>query len=46
MAIINRDRVSKAFDRLKTGPAPFVEREIHAAVKARKIRANIIRAFA
>ncbi len=32
MAMTNQERVAKALDLLKAGLAPFVEREIHAAV--------------
>jgi predicted AAA+ superfamily ATPase len=46
MAITNQDRVAKALDLLRAGLAPFVEREIHAAVKAGTVRMDTIRRFA
>ncbi len=46
MAITNQERVGKALDLLKTGLAPFVDREIHAAVKAGTVRTDTIRRFA
>ncbi|TVR79626.1 MAG: ATP-binding protein [Rhodospirillales bacterium] len=46
MAITNQERVGKALDLLKAGLAPFVEREIHAAVKAGSVRMDTIRRFA
>ena len=46
MAITNQERVGKALDLLKTGLAPFVDREIHAAVKAGVARMDTIRRFA
>ena len=46
MAMTNQERVGKALDLLKTGLAPFVDREIHAAVKAGAARMDTIRRFA
>jgi predicted AAA+ superfamily ATPase len=46
MAITNQERVSKALELLKAGLAPFVEREIHAAVKAGAVNMETIRRFA
>ena len=46
MAMTNQERVGKALDQLKTGLAPFVDREIHAAVKAGAARMDTIRRFA
>ena len=46
MAITNQERVAKALDLLRAGLAPFVEREIHAAVKAGTARMDVIRRFA
>ena len=46
MAMTNQERVGKALDHLKTGLAPFVDREIHAAVKAGTVRMDTIRRFA
>jgi hypothetical protein len=34
MAITNQERIGKALDLLRQGLAPFVEREVQAAVKA------------
>ena len=46
MAITNHERIGKALDLLKTGLGPFVDREIHAAVKAGAVRMDTIRRFA
>jgi predicted AAA+ superfamily ATPase len=46
MAITNQERVAKALELLKSGLAPFVEREIHAAVKAGAANMETIRRFA
>jgi predicted AAA+ superfamily ATPase len=46
MAITNQERVAKALDLLRAGLAPFVEREIHAAVKAGTARMDVVRRFA
>ena len=43
MAMTNQERVGKALDHLKTGLAPFVDREIHAAVKAGIVPMDTIR---
>jgi len=45
MAITNQDRVGKAMELLRAGLAPFVEREVQAAVKAGTIRMDAIRRF-
>ena len=46
MAMTSQDRVGKALDLLKAGLAPFVEREIHAAVKAGAVNMDTVRRFA
>ena len=46
MAITNHDRVGKALDLLKTGLAPFVGREIKAAIHANTISLEKVRGFA
>jgi predicted AAA+ superfamily ATPase len=46
MAITNHERVGKALDLLRAGLAPFVEREVQAAVKAGTVRMDAIRRFA
>ena len=46
MAITNQERVNQAMDLLRAGLAPFVEREIHAAVKEGSLRMDAIRRFA
>jgi predicted AAA+ superfamily ATPase len=46
MAISNQERVGKAMDLLRGGLAPFVEREVHAAVKAGSVRMDAVRRFA
>ncbi|MBX6743929.1 MAG: DUF499 domain-containing protein [Acetobacteraceae bacterium] len=46
MAITNQERVGKGMDLLRAGLAPFVEREIHAAVKAGTVRMEAVRRFA
>jgi predicted AAA+ superfamily ATPase len=46
MAITNQERVNQAMDLLRAGLAPFVEREIHAAVKAGSVRMDAVRRFA
>jgi len=46
MAITNQDRVAKAMDLLRTGLAPFVEREVQASVKAGTVRMDSVRRFA
>src|SRR5690606_35006681 len=46
MAMTNQERVGKALDLLRAGLAPFVEREVQEAVKARTINMEIVRRFA
>jgi len=46
MAMTNQERVGKALELLKAGLGPFVEREIHAAVKAGTVRMETVRRFA
>src|SRR5258708_2186431 len=46
MAITNQERVAKALELLKAGLAPFVEREIHEAVKNRAVNMEAVRRFA
>ncbi len=46
MAITNHERVGKALELLRAGLAPFVEREVQAAVKAGTVRMDAIRRFA
>lgn len=46
MAITNHERVGKAIDLLRAGLAPFVEREMQAAVKAGTVRMDAVRRFA
>jgi predicted AAA+ superfamily ATPase len=46
MAMTNRERIGKAMDVLQAGLGPFVEREIHAAVKAGRVHVDTIRRFA
>jgi predicted AAA+ superfamily ATPase len=46
MAITNQERVGKAMELLRAGLAPFVEREVHAAVERRGVRMDSIRRFA
>ncbi len=38
MAITNHERIGKAMEWLRAGLAPFVEREVQAAVKAGTVR--------
>jgi len=45
MAITNQERVNQAMDLLRAGLAPFVEREIHSAVKANTVRMDAVRRF-
>ena len=45
MATTNQERVAKALELLKAGLAPFVEREIHAAVKAGTVNMEAVRRF-
>jgi predicted AAA+ superfamily ATPase len=46
MAMTNQERVGKGMELLRTGLAPFVEREVHAAVKAGTVRMDAVRRFA
>ncbi|MGH7577593.1 MAG: Swt1 family HEPN domain-containing protein [Longimicrobiales bacterium] len=46
MALTNQERVGKAMDLLRAGLAPFVEREVQAAVASRSVRMDAIRRFA
>ena len=45
MAITNYERVGKALTLLKAGLGPFVEREIHAAIKSNKVDFATLRRF-
>ncbi len=45
MAISNHERVGKALDHLKTGLAPFVEREIKSAIDAGSLTLERVRSF-
>ncbi len=45
MAITNHERVGKAMELLRVGLAPFVEREVQAAVKAGTVRMDSVRRF-
>jgi predicted AAA+ superfamily ATPase len=45
MAITNQERVGKAMELLRTGLAPYVEREVQAAVKAGTVRMDALRRF-
>jgi hypothetical protein len=45
MAITNQERVGKGMDLLRAGLAPFVEREVQAAVKAGTVRIDAVRRF-
>jgi len=46
MAITNQERVGKAMELLREGIAPYIEREVQAAVKAGSVRMDAIRRFA
>jgi predicted AAA+ superfamily ATPase len=46
MAITNQERIGKAMELLRAGIAPYVEREVQAAVKAGRVRMDAIRRFA
>ncbi len=46
MAITNQERIGKAMELLRAGLAPFVEREIQAAVKVGSVRMEAVRRFA
>lgn len=45
MAISNHERVGKALDLLKTGLAPFVEREVRAAIAANALSMQRVKSF-
>ena len=45
MATTNHERVGKALELLKAGLAPFVEREVHAAIKSHRVSATALRQF-
>jgi hypothetical protein len=45
MAITNQERVGKAMELLRAGLAPYVEREVQAAVRAGTVRMDAIRRF-
>lgn len=45
MAVTNQERIGKALDLLKEGLAPFVEREVQAAVTAGSVRMESVRRF-
>ena len=46
MATTNHERVNKALELLRSGLAPFVQREVMAKVKAGTVRMDTIRRFA
>ena len=46
MALTNQERVGKGMELLRSGLAPFVEREIHAAVKDGTVHMDAVRRFA
>ena len=45
MAITNNDRVGKALSALKEGLSPFVEREVNAAIRAKRLDSHYVRTF-
>lgn len=45
MAITNNDRVGKALTALKEGLGPFVEREVNAAIRAKRLDSQYVRTF-
>ena len=45
MAITNNDRVGKALTALKEGLGPFVEREVNAAIRAKRLDSQYVRMF-
>ena len=45
MAISNQERIGKAMDLLRVGLAPYVEREVHSAVKTSSIRMETVQRF-
>jgi predicted AAA+ superfamily ATPase len=46
MAISNQERVGKGMELLRTGLAPFVEREVQSAVKTGSLRMDVVQRFA
>lgn len=46
MAITNQERVGKALELLRAGLAPFVDREVHEAVRKGTINMDTVRRFA
>ena len=46
MALSNQERIGKAMDLLRAGLAPFVAREVQAAVKTGSVRMEAVRRFA
>ena len=46
MAITNNDRVGKALAALKDGLSPFVQREVDAAIRAKRLDSQYVRTFA
>lgn len=46
MAITNQERVGKALELLKAGLAPFVDREVMAAVKTNSVQIETVRRYA
>ncbi|MBX9829560.1 MAG: DUF499 domain-containing protein [Xanthobacteraceae bacterium] len=46
MAITNQERIGKALELCRAGLAPFVEREVHAAVKERHAGIDVVQRFA
>ena len=46
MAPTNRERVAKALDYLRDGLAPFIQREVDAAIKTNSIHMDVVRRYA
>lgn len=46
MAISNQERVGKGMELLRTGLAPFVEREVQSAVKNGSLRMDVVQRYA
>ena len=46
MAITNQERIGKALELCRAGLAPFVEREIHGAIKERNAGIDVVKRFA
>ena len=46
MAISNQERVGKAMDLLREGLAPYIEREMHAAVESGQVRMEVVQRYA